>query len=414
MTQSHQIRAITAEEFPAFTQVAGQAFLEPWQPEAVEFEQQLVEFDRTFAALDGEQMVGSASVYSSRLAVPGGTVPAAGITMVAVLPSYRRRGILTAIMEHLLTDAIGRHEPVAILFASEPGIYGRFGFGQASSHLRLRLGRGDGAFTGGALPGLTEVRLREAAPTALRAELGAVYDAALPGRPGQLIRDDRWWHSMLADPAFARDGMSPLRCLLAEDDGGARGYALYRTRPDWSDGLASGTLRIRELMATDASATAALWRDLLSRDLVGEVHASVRPVDDPLLSLLADPRRARAGLSDGLWVRLTDLPAALSQRSYAAEIDIVLEVADARLPANAGRWRLRAGPDGHGGKATCERTSAEADVELTVQALGAGYLGSRIGQLAAAGQIRELTPGSLGRLSTAMSHDPAPWSCIIF
>ena len=96
------------------------------------------------------------------------------------------------------------------------------------------------------------------------------------------------------------------------------------------------------------------------------------------------------------------------------EIDIVLEVADAGLPANAGRWRLQASPGADGVKASCERTSAAADLDLSVQALGAGYLGSQIGQLAAAGQIRELTPGAVGRLSAAMSHDPAPWSCMIF
>ncbi len=416
MSHPYPVRAINADEFAALSEVPGQAFLEPWQLEAIEFERQITEYDRTIAAFDGQQMVGSAGAYSYQLTVPGGAVPTGGITMVAVLPSHRRRGILTAMMHYLLSDAISRNEPVAILFASEAGIYGRFGFGQASSHLQLRLRRGEGGMVvPAAAADLPAVRLREAGPATLRAELACVFDAALPHRAGQLARSDRWWNYLLADPAFHRHGMSPLRCLLAEDEVGPRGYALYRTRSDWADGSANGQLRVRELVAGDHAAGAALWSDLLSRDLVGEVLAPMRPVDEPLLSMLADPRRARATVSDGLWVRLTDLPAALCQRTYATGIDVVLDVADTAMPVNAGRWRLQAsGPDDDGGKASCERTAAAADLELSVQALGAGYLGSRIGQLAAAGHIRELTPGALGRFSTAMSHDPAPWSCMMF
>ena len=87
---------------------------------------------------------------------------------------------------------------------------------------------------------------------------------------------------------------------------------------------------------------AALWRDLLSRDLVSEVLAANRPADDPLLFQLADPRRARPQVSDGVWVRLVDLPRALVSRAYSAPVDVVLEVSDSLLTANAGRWRLRA------------------------------------------------------------------------
>jgi predicted acetyltransferase len=415
MTQPYPLRAVTAEEFPAFTEVGGQAFLKPWDAEAIEYERQITEYDRTFAACDGQLMVGTASSYSFRLTVPGGVVPAAGITNVAVLPSYRRQGIMRSLIENQLAGAISLGEPVAVLFASEPGIYGRFGFGQASSHLRLKLHRGDGAMLDrGSQPGRPGLRLRECRPATAGAELASVYEACLGLRPGGFARDERWWNALLGDPAFQRDGMSPLRCIVAEDQGGPQGYALYRTRPDWADGTSSGTLHIRELMTADPACTALVWSDLLSRDLVGEVIAPVRPVDDPLLAMLANPRRTSALLSDGLWVRLTDLPAALSQRTYAAGLDVVLDVRDTTLPANAGRWRLRAGNPADGGNATCERTQGAADLELSVQALAAGYLGSRIGQLAAAGQITELTPGALSRLSAAMSHDPAPWSCMIF
>ena len=182
---------------------------------------------------------------------------------------------------------------------------------------------------------------------------------------------------------------------------------------------------MRELVATDPAATCSLWSDLLDRDLVSEVVAPVRPVDDPLLAMLADPRRAYPAVSDALWVRLTDLPAALCQRRYATGLDLVLDVIDPVLPDNAGRWRLRSDGPGDGGPAdggpadrgqvACERSSSPADVLLTVQAVGAAYLGAAsLGQLAAAGHVRELTPGAAGRLAAAMSFDPAPWTCQIF
>src|SRR5262249_34252462 len=154
-------------------------------------------------------------------------------------------------------------------------------------------------------------RLRADTPTRLQPELSQIYETVRPGRPGMLARDDRWWTYLLADAPALRDGMSPLRCVLAEDASGPRGYALYRTKPSSNDGVPQGTLRLRELVAADPAATAALWSDLLNRDLVGELIAPARPVDDPLLTMLDDPRRARQAVSDALWVRLTDLPAAL-------------------------------------------------------------------------------------------------------
>jgi predicted acetyltransferase len=141
------------------------------------------------------------------------------------------------------------------------------------------------------------------------------------------------------------------------------------------------------------------------------------PVDDPLLDLLADSRLGRPRLSDGLWIRLVDVPRALARRHYACPVDVVIEVSDELCPQNQGRWRLTAttvsAPSGFSG--TCERTSAPADLVLPVRALGAAYLGgTRLGPLAAAGLVTEVTPGSLAALSTAMSWDPAPWCPMIF
>jgi predicted acetyltransferase len=418
MTQTYPIRAIGPDELTTLADVDAHAFLEPWPDEAIERERITTEFDRTFAAFDGEQMVGSGANYSFQLTVPGGVAPAAGVTAIAVLPSHRRRGILTSMMGHLFADAAARSEPLAILFASEAGIYSRFGFGPGSMELHLTVRRGEGRLApGGVAAGQqgAAVRLRAAEPEAARADLVRVFDAELGRRPGMLARDERWWTYLLTDPPAMRPARtSPVRCLLAEDDAGPRGYALYWTSSNWSEHLAEGVVEVHELYATDPAATAALWSDLLSRDLVGETRIRRRPVDEPLLAMLADPRRGRAALTDGLWVRVLDVPDALARRRYAAPADLVLEITDPLIAANDGRWRLRAGGPSDSG-ASCDRTGDAADVRLTVQALGTAYLGGgQLSQLAAAGHAAELTPGALARLGTALSWDRPPYSGMVF
>jgi predicted acetyltransferase len=416
MAERYFLRPITPDEFGAFGDVPTQAFNDTaWPAEAVEQERLVFEFDRSIAALDGDAIVGTASAYSFSLTVPGGIADAAGVSFVGVLPSHRRRGILSAMMRHQLADIVARGEAVAALLASESGIYGRFGYGCASVHLWLRIRRGEGGLRhpagGSAGAGHECLRLRAAPPAELHAELASVYDRLRPRRPGMINRSEVWWRGIFLDPEFVRHGMSTLKCVLAEDESGPRGYALYRTKPGWdSDGLPDGRLFVDELIAADAAGSAALWTDLLTRDLIGEVEARRRPVDDPLLDMLADRRRARAQLTDGLWIRLTDVPRALAQRTYSCAADVVIEVIDDLLPANAGRWRLACPGPGESGTPSCERTTAAADVVLPVSALGAGYLGgARLGALAAAGLVSEATPGALARLSAAMYADPAPW-----
>jgi predicted acetyltransferase len=431
MSDPFPIRPVSADEFPAFFDVGEHAFNEagPTQP-AMEEEFVTFEADRSLAAFDGASMVGTAAAYTFLMAVPGGLTPLAGVSFVAVLPTYRRRGILSSLMRRQLADISERGEPVAALFSSESGIYGRYGYGCASEQLRFSIRRGEGTLRPpdadtAPWPGQDHqgrrgpqdpARIRAVEPELARPEFTKVYDSVFPHRPGMLARDDRWWTAALADPEHARHGRSPLRGIVAEDEGGPRGYALFAATSDWGeDAVPSGTLSVRELVAGDPAATAALWSDLLTRDLIGEVRARIRPVDDPLLQLLADRRRARAYLTDGLWVRLVDVPAALARRRYSGQVDVVLEVADDLLPANSGRWRLQAGGPTDPAPARCERTTATPDIGLRAAALGATYLGgTRLGALAAAGQVAELRPGALARLAGALLWDPAPWCPVIF
>ncbi len=421
MADPYPIRPVTGDEFAAFRAVDEHAFHGgPPREAQLTLIRRLFETDRSLAAFDpalpaGAGLVGTAGAYTFRMSVPGGLVPTAGVTYVAVLPTHRRRGILRSLMRRQLTDiAAGGDEPIAALWASETPLYGRYGYGRATTQASFRFRRGESALSSVA-PVDPALRLRIVGPAAATAELAKVYDTVLHGQPGFFTRNDAWWERVLSDPEEDRQGFSPVRCVLAEDASGPRGYALYHAQGRWDDDtfLPDGLLNVKELVAADPAAGAALWRDLLSRDLLIEVTARLRPADDPVLYQLLDPRRARPQVHDGVWVRIIDLPAALSRRAYSCPVDAVLEVTDELLPQNAGRWRLRAG--GPGGDVTCERTSEPADVALDVRELGAAYLGgTRLGMLAAAGLVTQLRPGALARLSAALSWDPAPWCPRIF
>jgi len=421
MADPYPIRPITADEYGSFRRVHEHAFNGAPLPQA-RLARGLRQFeaDRSLAALDatlpdGDTVVGTTGVYSLRMAVPGAVLPVAGVTAVSVLPTHRRRGVLRSLMHRQLADIAARgEEPVAALWAAETPIYGRYGYGRASSSAYLEFHRGEGALDPQA-PADPRLTLRLAEPADAAAELAKVYDTVLAGQPGFFARDDDWWGRVLHDESAERPGAGSLRCLLAEDGAGVRGYAVYVVRDRWDDatGLPDGQVIIRELIPADPAAGAALWANLLDRDLVGSVIAELRPADDPVLHQLLDQRRARGRLADGLWVRVIDLAAALSGRAYSGPVDVVLEVSDALLPANTGRWRLRAA--GPGGDALCERTGQPADLALDVRELGAAYLGgTRLGTLAQAGLVRELTPGALTPLSAAMTWDPAPWCPRVF
>jgi len=419
----YPIRPVSSEEFDAFHTVDTHAF--HGSPLTAE-ERQLVvshlEFDRSLAAFDGATPVGTAGAYTFQLTVPGSvSLAAAGVTWVSVLPSHRRRGVLSSMMRRQLADIRDRGEPLAVLWASESVIYSRYGYGRAMWHADLTLYRGEGtlARTAAADGGL---RMRLVEPAAAIPELAKVYDAVLPSRPGFIARTESWWQRTVYDPPDRRYGTSPLHCVLAEDDNGPRGYALYSAVSRWDSdtSLPDSALHVREMVAADAAASAALSADLLSRDLTAEFRLRGRPLDDPLLYQLADPRRARPRLKDALWVRIIDVPGALARRRYSAPADVILQVRDDLLPANAGLWRLTTGeaaPDGSGLAATCEPASSSAapDVVLDVTQLGAAYLGgTTLGALAGAGLVAEGLPGAVRQLSAALSWDPAPWCPVNF
>ncbi|MFF9790226.1 GNAT family N-acetyltransferase [Streptomyces bacillaris] len=376
-------------------------------PESRELWQELTEHERCVGLWEGETCVGTAGAYSFRLTVPGGAaVPTAGVTMVSVAGTHRRRGLLRSMMRRQLDDVRSWGEPLAVLTASEPAIYGRFGYGAATRALNLDIDTSRVSLE--VPPGTDGVRVRYTDPVAALPACEEVYGRLAAERPGTPVRQPKWERAAVVDTAQDRAGASPLQCVLAERDGEVTGYATFRVRPDWDRAGPKGTVALRDLAALDPASYAALWRFLFGIDLTSTVETGSRPVDEPLMHLVSDVRRCGARVQDALYVRLVEVGAALEARAYRTPVDVVLEVEDAFCPWNAGRWHLVA--DAKGG-ATCRRAPDRApELELSVRELGAAYLGGvPFASLAAAGRVREVRPGALAEVSSAFSWHVEPW-----
>ncbi|WP_217145458.1 GNAT family N-acetyltransferase [Streptomyces sp. AC627_RSS907] len=377
----------------------------PESAEELELYEALTEVDRSLGVWDAGECVGTTGSFGFGMTVPGGAeVPTAGVTMVGVAATHRRRGVLTSMMRRQLDDVRSWGEPLAVLTASEPAIYGRFGYGVASFQLnaeidtsRVRLSVPDGT---------DDVRLRYAAPADVLDACEAVYERLVPGRPGMLARRPGWERLGLLDPESGRDGASPLQCVVARRDGAVTGYARFRVRPGWGPAGPEGAVVLSELAGLDAATEAALWRFLFDIDLTTTLTVRGRPVDEAWQHQVSDIRRCRPTLRDSLHVRLVDVGAALAARTYQVPVDVVFEVEDDFCPWNAGRWRLSGDAKG----ASCERTSDAADLALSVRELGAAYLGGvSLASLGAAGRVREVRPGALAEASVGFGSDVAPW-----
>lgn len=414
MSDALQVLPLSAADEAEFFAVDQWAFGYVGQPDDDEAARQLLEWDRVAGVRLGDppRLAGIHAALSLDLPVPGGLVPCGGLTWVGVHPGYRRRGVLRAMMRFHLESVRERGEPVSALHAAEAPIYGRFGYGLASSWLTLTLGRGAALRD---VPGSAELDGHfETADLDRHGDLVAdLYDRARAERPGWTSRPKHALPDALFHlPESMRKEYDRQRILTVRTAAGeVRGYALFLRKPDWSDTGPRYTVTVREAVALDAASAHALWSRLLDLDLTSTVVARRRPVDDALLHLLVDVRAAGAKLVDGLWVRLVDLPAALAARRYQAPVDVVLDVHDDLLPANAGRWRLQGGPDG----ARCERTDAEPDLELGVRELGAAYLGgSTLSALAAAGLVGVNRPAALHAAAVAFGWPVAPYSGWLF
>ncbi|MCA1822856.1 MAG: GNAT family N-acetyltransferase [Frankia sp.] len=408
-TDSVEIRSLTADDVGEFIRITSAAFSDEPNPADAPYEEAILEPARLLAAFDDSAMVATTGAFSFEMTVPGASAPVAGVTCVGVLPTYRRRGVLTRLMRHQLDDIRARGEAVAALWASEGSIYGRFGYGAAAWSAATELDTRATAMR--ADTRVADVRLRLVPSQDAAALLAAPYDAARTTRPGMFARNAAFWSRRMTDFEHRRHGGGPMFVVVAESGTDIVGYALYRVRQDWSTGSAAGTVDVRELVGAGPDVEAALWRYLVSIDLVRKVEAWTRPVDDALPALLSDSRQAKRKLSDNLWVRVVDVPRALAQRRYAVPGHLVVEVTDDFCPWNTGRYAL----DATGDSATCEPTTHDADLALGAAELGAAYLGgTSLQSFVGAGRVTELTPGAVRRADALFRWTPAPWCPEVF
>ncbi|MGH2747865.1 MAG: GNAT family N-acetyltransferase [Actinomycetota bacterium] len=368
-----------------------------------------VDLGRLWAAYDEDRVVATSGNISFELTVPGGQIPAGGVTMISVLPSHRRRGILRRVMTHLLDESYDKGEPISILWASEEAIYPKFGYGIASLHSWFEIERERAVFRG--RPAVEGRVLLLDHDDAMKV-IPTIYDEVRARTPGMFARSEAWWETnTLYDAPHRRSEAGLLYRAVWEHDGRPEAYALYRMKSDWVQGSAAGKVEAFEVMATTPLARREMWRFVFGLDLVSRVDAPFGPADNPLLLMLEQPRRLHLKLQDSLWLRIVDVKDALEARSYAADGTLVLEVTDDMYERNSGRWRL----DASGGSAVVTRTEEEPDLVLDIVDLGSIYLGGfTFSHLARAGRVAEARAGAIARADGLFMTNVAPWCPEIF
>lgn len=367
----------------------------------------LMPVDRTVVAFDGDQMVGTLAAHPFEVTVPGGVpVPTAGTTMITVVNTHRRRGTLRSMMADHLEDIARRGEPLAALWASEAPIYGRFGFGPATSRDVIS---SDKAAIRVAHPGEGAVRAID--HDAVADVLPAIFERVRLATPGMLSRSAAWWeHNIAYDPEDWRDGETAKRFVVYDVDGAAEGYAIYRQKANWEDFVPEGKVKVGEVIAASDRAHSALWNYLGQIDLFPIVDYWNLPSDDPLWWKLENPRLVKRTRADALYVRVMDVSPALEARSYETDGSIRMEIDDPTRPKNSGIYELVV----VNGEGKAVAVDDGADVALGIDTLGALYLGGHNARaMAAAGLIRG-APEAVTALHRLFATVAAPWCNEVF
>jgi len=353
--------------------------------------------ERSLSAFENGNIVGCTTSYSLDMTVPGGTVPIGAVAQVSVQTTHRRMGINTKLMKRQLSDMHEWGDPLSVLQASESIIYGRYGYGMASFEYTYDIERPHGSFAQkhqpkGRLSYIEEDEARQVFPE--------VFERATLLRNGMVKRNDTWWKFRFAQTGI-RGGDPRAWFVKYEVEGRVDGYLWFAIK-------SAEFLTVKELITTTDDAYATLWQFCLDMDLVTSITAGRRADDEPLPWLLADPRRLKQTFKDASWIRIVDVPAALSARTYSTNDGLVIQVRDPFLEWNDGRVLLEGGPEG----AECEQTDREPDITLSAADLGAAYLGGvKFQTMSHAGRVEENTPGALRRADAMFTTDLKPW-CI--
>jgi predicted acetyltransferase len=404
------VRLITEHEIEDWTRAQAFGFNHVPAEVDVAYRRKHLDLSRALGAFDaGGELIGTANSFATPMTLPGGgSVVTSALTAVAVTPTHRRRGALTAMMRSHLDAAAAAGEPAAILIAAEAPIYGRYGYGGATRHgtveidtPRLRL-LDPPADTGPRLRFVERDEFRTAAPV--------VFDRLRVGQPGEIGRDDLYWDGLLGviPRSWNEDAGKRFHVVAeTERDGRPVGYLAYRVEDAWLGRLPNGKATVDLFAASSHEAYVAMWDHLLRLDWVTRIEAGDRPIDEPLHLLVNDARHVRlTNVSDFLWTRLLDVAACLAARTYAVSDRLVLEVVDRFRPASGGRFAVDGGPDG----ATCQPTDEPSDLVVGTADLAAAWLGGAPLWLPAqAGRVDERTPGARRRFDTMFTTQPPPF-----
>lgn len=401
-----EYRCLREEEFAEAVRLDVIAFAEQHSAADIPFLQKAFDFERSLCAFDDGRLVGVSSSLPLRLTLPGGrSLPTAGITWIAVLPTHRRQGILTQLMRGQLQQAVARGEAAAALIAAEGGIYGRFDMGPAVSVNSIHVSRDRAAFL---RPVEADGRLVLLTDEEAAAKLPPLYERLRSRRPGEVSRSATWWDEYLRDPASEQAEAGRMLHVLHEGaDGQPNGYATYRVKEEWTGWMPANEVRLLELVAAEPDVYAALWHYLLSIDLSRGVSFENGRPDEPLRWLLADPRALQVqALIDYLWLRVLDLPGALGARTYGATGELAFEVVEGFPRQKASTILLDTADPA---LPTCRMTDREPDLRLDLSAFSTAYLGGvSFSALAGAGRVRELRQGSLARADAMFLVQPNP------
>jgi predicted acetyltransferase len=400
-----ELRWVEPEEVEAFITTVTHAFHET-KVDANDVARDKIRFEaeRSIAAVENGKLVSVGGAISWRTTTPGGgSVTTCGITGVGTLPTHRRQGLLTRIMDELMKQGIERGDHLATLFASQAAIYGRFGFGRATVGLSLNVDATRGVFHPWVRTGGTVRLLGHDEALPVMAEL---YRQVTPTRPGMVElpaeRDIEWLFF-----ENYHDEPKPFYAIHHDGDGAPDAYAVYSGKEAWKYGLPGGKLKVRHMIASSTMAAASLWRYLLDADLISRVTTWDRAIDEPLQWFLQEPRAIRAKLYDGLLARPLDVAGTLAARSYSADGTVVISVHDDVVPGVEGRYRLSV----EQGEISCSRTDEAADLEGPANAIGAVALGGASwGELVRGGLATASSGGAVARADRMFATDPPPWA----